>query len=61
LNVVGTNGATVTISPATLGPDVDEILVTIDIPLDQNGWIAPKFTRGQSIQAQSRLKTERSQ
>ncbi|NOY30558.1 MAG: pilus assembly protein [Planctomycetes bacterium] len=61
LSVVGTNGATVTINPSTLGPGVDEIMVTINIPLDQNGWIAPKFTSGQSIQAQSRLKTERSQ
>lgn len=61
LSIVGTNSATVTINPTTLGPGIDEIIVTIDIPLDQNGWIVPKFTSGKTIRAQSRLKTERSQ
>jgi len=61
LSIVGTRGATVTVNPAVLGPDVDEILVTISVPMDQNGFIAPHFTRGQIIRAQSRLKTERTQ
>lgn len=61
LNIVGTRGATVTVNPATLGPDIDEITVSIDVPLDQNGWIAPKFSSGKVIRAQSRLKTERTE
>jgi len=61
LSIVGTSGATVTVSPAVLGPDIEEILVSISIPMDQNGFIAPRFTRGQIITAQSRLKTERTQ
>ena len=61
LSIVGTRGATVTINPTTLGPSVEEITVTITVPLDQNGWIAPRFTAGKTFQAQSRLKTERSQ
>jgi len=61
LNIVGTRGATVTVNPAVLGPNTDEILVTIQVPMDQNGFIAPHFTRGKTIRAQSRLKTERSQ
>jgi hypothetical protein len=59
LGVVGTRGARVDVSPPVLGPDVDEITVTVDVPLDQNGWITPRFSRGSTIHAVSRLKTER--
>ncbi len=61
LNVVGTRGATVTINPLALGPGVNEIIVTIDIPMDQNGWIVPRFSGGKIMRSRSRLKTERSQ
>ncbi len=59
LSTVGITGATVAVSPATLGPSVDEIIVTVDVPMDQNGWIAPYFSSGKTINARSRLKTER--
>jgi len=59
LSTVGITGTTVSVSPAALGPNVDEIIVTVDVPMDQNGWIAPYFSRGKIINARSRLKTER--
>jgi len=59
LNIVGTRGATVTINPATLGLNDDEITVTIDVPLSQNGWVVPKFTAGKTLRASSTLRTER--
>jgi len=59
LRIVGTRGATIDVNPAVLGPDVDEITVTIDVPLNQNGWITPRFTQSATIHAVSRLKTER--
>jgi Flp pilus assembly protein TadG len=59
LRIVGTRGAQVNVQPSVLGPDVDEITVTIDVPLSQNGWITPRFTRNKTIRAASRLKTER--
>lgn len=61
LRVVGTRGAQVTVSPTTLGPDVDSINVRIDIPLSQNGWVVPRFTRGSTLTAQSTLRTERAE
>jgi hypothetical protein len=61
LRVVGTRGARVTIDPTTLGPDVDSINVRIDIPLDQNGWVVPRFTRSSTLTAQSTLRTERAE
>ena len=60
LRIVGARGAQVDVSPGVLGPDVREITVTIDVPLNQNGWITPRFTRSTTIHAISRLKTERS-
>lgn len=59
LRIVGTRGATVNVMPATLGPDVDEITVTVNVPMNQNGWITPRFTRATTIQATSTLRTER--
>jgi hypothetical protein len=59
LRIVGARGAQVAVTPAVLGPDVDEILVTIEVPLNQNGWLTPRFTKNRSIEAMSRLRTER--
>jgi Flp pilus assembly protein TadG len=61
LSTVGTRGARVTINPTTLGPDVDTINVRVDVPLDQNGWIVPRFTSGSTLTAQSTLRTERAE
>jgi Flp pilus assembly protein TadG len=59
LRIVGTRGAHIVVDPATLGPDVDEITVTVDVPMNQNGWITPRFTRNVTLRATSTLKTER--
>jgi Flp pilus assembly protein TadG len=61
LRVVGTRGARVTINPTALGPEVDSINVRIDIPLSQNGWVVPRFTRSSTLTAQSTLRTERAE
>ncbi|MBA3482794.1 MAG: pilus assembly protein [Pirellulales bacterium] len=61
LRFVGARGARVDVQPAVLGPDVDEITVTVDVPMNQNGWVTPRFTRNSTIHAVSRLKTERAQ
>jgi Flp pilus assembly protein TadG len=59
LQLVGTRGAQITINPTVLGPDDNDITVTIDVPLNQNGWITPRFTSSTTIHAVSRLKAER--
>ena len=61
LNVVSTRGATVTVNPAILGPETEEVVVTIDIPMSQNGWFIPRFSTKKTLRSQSRLKTERTQ
>jgi Flp pilus assembly protein TadG len=59
LRIVGTRGATVSVTPAVLRPDTSEITVSIDVPLNMNGWIAPRFSRNKTLHAVSRLMTER--
>jgi Flp pilus assembly protein TadG len=61
LQLVGARGAQISVNPTVLGPDDDDITVTIDVPLSQNGWITPRFTRSTTIHAVSRLKAERAQ
>ena len=59
LRIVGARGAQVTIDPTVLTPDTEEITVTIEVPMNQNGWLTPRFTKNKTIRAMSRLKTER--
>jgi len=61
LDIIGTRGAVVTVNPATLGPDTEQITVTVDVPISQNGWVAPRFTGSAVMRSQSTLKAERTQ
>lgn len=60
LNVVGARGARVSVDPATLGPDVDNVTVTVEVPMVQNGWIVPRFTKAATMRSVSTMRTERS-
>ena len=59
LSAVGTVGSTVTVNPPVLDLSVDEITVTVAIPMNQNAWIAPHFTANKTIRGSSTLRTER--
>jgi Flp pilus assembly protein TadG len=59
LGIVGARGVTVTVSPANLAPDVEQVTVNVDVPMNVNGWIAPRFSGNSTIHASSTLRTER--
>ena len=59
LGAVGTRGASVTVSPATIETDTTEVTVEITVPVDSNSLVVPAFTGGRNIQAKSTLRTER--
>ena len=59
LNIVGTRGATVDIDPSNITPSTEEITVTIDVPMAQNGWIFPRFSAATIMSSSATLKTER--
>ena len=61
MNIAGARGSNVTVNPATIGLNTQQITVTVDIPLGQNGWITPRFTGASTIRSQATLKAERVQ
>ncbi len=58
LNIVGTRGARVSVNPPTLGPDVDSVSVTVEVPMAQNGWIAPRFSAAATMRSVATMRTE---
>ena len=48
-------GVTVDIVPTPIVDDTPEIVVTVTVPADQNGFITPKFFAGRSFVGQCRL------
>ena len=58
LDTVGTSGATITVTPAVITPQTTEVTVTVNIPIGQNGWIAPHFFAGQNVTTSCTLKRE---
>jgi Flp pilus assembly protein TadG len=60
LRIVGTRGATVTVTPDPVTPQTNQVTVAIDIPMRRNGLIVPRFTNRTIIRAESTLRTERS-
>lgn len=61
MNIAGARGTTVSVNPPTLGPNITDITVTVDVPMGQNGWITPRFTGASTLRGISTLKAERSQ
>jgi Flp pilus assembly protein TadG len=61
LGIVGTRGAQVTVTPATLAHDTEEVTVAIDIPMRRNGLIVPRFSSSKTLRSSSTLRTERAE
>lgn len=59
LNIVGAQGAKIRVTPAKITQDTEEVTVTVSVPLNRNGWVAPKFTKGKTFTASSTMRTER--
>ena len=59
LSTVGVRSIDVQVEPEELTPETTELSVTIIVPVAENSWVVPKFFTGSTIQATSRLATER--
>jgi Flp pilus assembly protein TadG len=59
LTAVCVRDAEVTVSPSVIDADTSEITVSITVPLDQNGWITPKFFEGDILNSSCTLARER--
>lgn len=61
LNIVGAKGATITITPNPVTKDTKEVTVSVDLPMNRNGLIVPRFTKATVLHSESTLKTERAE
>lgn len=61
LNIVGAKGATITIAPNPVTTDTKEVTVSVDLPMNRNGLIIPRFTKATVLHSESTLKTERAE
>jgi Flp pilus assembly protein TadG len=59
MKVVGARSAKVTVTPSPLTVNSDSVTVKIEVPMNKNGLIVPRFTKKSTIVASSTLRTER--
>jgi Flp pilus assembly protein TadG len=59
LGVFGFQGAIVTVNPTSLDDDDQSVTVTVDLPVNENAWIFPRFTGNMTVRGKSTLRTER--
>lgn len=58
LNVIGTRNAVVSVEPETINSTTAEITVTVQVPLDDNSFIAPHFFLGKTLSKSCTLSRE---
>lgn len=59
LNAIGARNAKVTVTPGTITSTTDKVTVKVDIPVNSNALILPKFAKGKTITSSSTMRTER--
>jgi Flp pilus assembly protein TadG len=59
LNIVGARGATISITPASVTSSTTQVKVAIDVPMNKNGLITPRFTGKTTLHSEATLRTER--
>jgi Flp pilus assembly protein TadG len=58
LNTVAAKSTTVTVVPAVILPDTDQVTVDIDVPLDANAWVIPRFFKNRTVSTSCTLNRE---
>jgi hypothetical protein len=58
MNTINVNNAQVDVDPAVIENSTPEVTVTVTVPTDGNGFIAPRFFRDMSFVGQCRLTRE---
>jgi Flp pilus assembly protein TadG len=58
LAAVAAVNATVTVNPTVIDNDTPDVTVTVSVPLDDNGWVVPKFFAGRELTSTTTLTRE---
>ena len=61
LSIVGARAAKIKVTPSVLTPETDQVTVAVDIPMNRNGLIVPRFTSKTTLHSSSTLRTERAE
>jgi Flp pilus assembly protein TadG len=59
LNTISVNSAQVTVTPAVITPDTEEVTVDVAVPIDSNAWVVPLFFAGKTVSNSMTLRRER--
>jgi Flp pilus assembly protein TadG len=59
LSVVKARNATVTVTPTVITQATDHVTVAIDVPMNSNALVIPRFTGTKTIHCSATLRTER--
>lgn len=59
LTVVGTRNANVTVTPPVIDESVDQVTVSVDVPMSRNSLIMSRFMTNSTLHSESTLRTER--
>ena len=59
LDAVGTRNERITVSPGSITATTEAVTVTIEIPLDSNSLISPRYMRGKTLRKACTLQRER--
>ena len=59
LAAVGARDANVTVDPAQILTSTRHVTVRVEVPMDSNALILPRFTEGLHLRSQATLRTER--
>jgi Flp pilus assembly protein TadG len=58
LDAVGVSGDEVQVAPGTIANNTERVTVTVRVPLDRNGFIAPLFMKGKTLERSVTLSRE---
>lgn len=58
LRTIGVRNGEIEVVPETIDNDTQEVVVTVSVPADGNGFIAPRFFQGHSFVGSCRLARE---
>ena len=59
LNSISASGATITVTPAVITNNTDEVTVAVTVPVNSNSWVFPVFFADKSIAGSMRFWRER--
>jgi Flp pilus assembly protein TadG len=59
LNSISARFANVTVTPAVIAPNTNEVTVRIDVPINENSWVAPFFFKDMTASTSMTMRRER--